>query len=168
MEIIVNWLSENGLALYGAVAGTAALAISYFGHRHNVGKDSIKLAVSFAPHPSQSENVRNMLSTEGKEPWDHINLTEVYLVTVRNLGSIPAPLDDVGVVTDQGVKKQALTAIRHSHSTMLYKVAESKLDALAPRSAHTFSVYLTRDEPMFLGTEAYAVDQTGKLWSSRA
>lgn len=160
----MSWLSENWLAFYGALTGTIAIAISYFGHRHNISKDNIKLAVSFAPHPNQDRNIRTMLSTNDNIPSERTNLIEIYQVTVRNLGSIPAPLNDVGILTDQGIKKPAL--IRKQNSTLLYEVAESALDALAPQSALTFSVYLRHDEPMFSASMAYAVDQTDKLWKS--
>lgn len=164
----MGWLSENGLALYGAVTGSAALAISYFGHRHNIKKDTIKLAVSLQPHPNQSQNIENMLSTNGKEPWEHVNLTEVFLVTVRNLGSVPAPLEDVGVITNKGEKEHALVSKNHSSGSFLYKVGESHIEALEPKGSRVFSVYLRREQPIFPVVSAYAIDKTGKIWSSRA
>ncbi|MGK8438372.1 hypothetical protein ACRS3X_13695 [Ectopseudomonas hydrolytica] len=163
----MNWLTDNWLACYGAITGTLALFISYLGHRHAVNKDTIKLSVSFSAHPNQEENIKNMLSTEGKEPWEQTNFTEVYLVTVKNLGSIPAPLEDVGVITSSGDKKQALTSSLHSHGNILSKISDSKLEPLIPQSAKTFKIYLERAEPVFKAKKAYAVDQTGKLWCSR-
>lgn len=162
----MSWLSENGLALYGAVTGTAALIIGYFGHRHNIRKDKIKLSISYEPHPSQAENLKDMVSSERKEPWEQRTLTEVYLVTVRNLGSIPAPLDDVGVFTAEGTKKHALVPMRYGQINALRKVADAGFEALEPRAMRTFSVYLHRDEKMFSVSKGYAVDQTGKSWTS--
>lgn len=163
----MGWLSENGLALYGAITGTAALAISYISHRHSIKRDSIKLSVTLTPHPSQKENIQNMLSTEGKEAWEHVTLTEIFLVTVRNLGSIPAPLDDVGVITINGTKEHALVSKVHRHGGALYRVAESDIEALEPKDSRVFSVYLKREQAMFTAASGYAIDKTGKSWISK-
>lgn len=167
MEALINWFSANWLACYGAFTGTLALAISYLGYRHAVNKDAIKLAVSFSEHPNKEENIRDMLSTDGKEPWEQPNLTEVYLVTVKNLGSVPAPLEDAGVITSSGEKKYALTSSLDSHGNILRRISESKLEPLIPQSAKTFKVYLKREDAVFEAKQAYVIDQTGKLWCSR-
>lgn len=164
----MGWLIENGLALYGAIAGTAALGISYLSHRHNVDKDSIKLSVSFAPHPRQLENIERMLATDGSKPWEQPNLTAVALVTVRNLGVSDAPLDDVGIFTSDGEKISALVSRENDQSLHLYSVKDAKISALPPKSSQTFPVYLRRGQPMFKPRSAYAVDQTGKIWGSHA
>jgi hypothetical protein len=167
MKELINWLADNWLACYGAITGTLALFISYLGHRHTVKKDTIKLSISFSAHPNQNENIANMLSTEGKEEWDRINLTEVYLVTVKNLGSVPAPLEDVGVITNNGNKKQALISSPQGNSMFLVKISDSQLEPLIPQSAKTFKIYLERTELVFEVKKAYAIDQTGKVWCSR-
>ena len=97
-----------------------------------------------------------------------INMTEVFLVTVRNLGSVPAPLEDVGVITEKGAKEHALISKHHSSGSLLYKVGESGIEALEPKGSRTFSVYLRREHPMFSAVSAYVVDGTGKTWYSRA
>lgn len=167
MKELLNWLVENWLACYGATTGTLALFISYLGHRHTVKRDTIKLSVSFSAHPDQEENIKKILSTVGKEAWSQINLIEVYLVTVKNLGSVPAPLEDVGVITSNGAKKQALIPSPHSNFNILVKISDSQLEPLTPQSARTFKIYLDKDEPVFKIKKAYAIDQTGKLWVSR-
>ena len=96
---IIPWLAEHGLALYGSITGTAALLISFFNYRHAVAKDAIELELSHSPHPNVASNLVRIQSTDG-EPWDQPNLVEVHSVTIRNIGSIPAPLEDVGIITD--------------------------------------------------------------------
>lgn len=164
----MSWLSENGLALYGAVTGTAALLITFFSHRHNVKKDQIKLSVSYTDHPRKSENIERLNSDYSEHPWEKPNIVEIYEVTVRNLGSVPAPLHDVGVIDKDGNKYQALVSRRLSQMNLLQRLPEFDGESLEPRAAKTFSVYLRRDEPVFLPVLAYAIDQTGKEWKGRA
>jgi hypothetical protein len=165
-RLVAAWLTENVLALYGAITGTAALLISYSNYRHTVGKERIKLAVSHTSHPHAASNISRIQSTEG-EDWDRPNLVEVHIVTIRNLGSIPAPLEDVGVVTSKGEKKHSLIPSNSRNPMMLGRVSDAEQSSLEPRSTKSFSVYLTRDEPPFVVTQAYAVDQTGKVWTSK-
>lgn len=167
MEELMGWLAENWLACYGAITGSIALVISYLAHRHTIKKDEIKLAVSFSAHPEKEENIKKMFSTEEKMEWEQTNLIVVYLVTVKNLGSVPAPIDDVGVITNEGNKKQALISASLGNSLLLGKISDSQLEPLIPQSAKTFKVYLKRNEPVFEVRKAYATDQTGKLWCSR-
>ncbi|TDY03004.1 hypothetical protein [Thiohalophilus thiocyanatoxydans] len=162
----MSWLSENGLALYGSVTGTAALLITFFSHRHNVKKDQIKLSVSYAGHQNKSKNIELLNTDNSENTWDKPNLVEVYTVTVRNLGSISAPLHDVGVMDKDGKKHQAL--VNHQMSHFLQSLSESHSETLEPRAAKTFSVYLRRGESVFLPVLAYAIDQTGKEWKCRA
>ncbi len=162
------WLSENGLALYGAVTGTAALLITFFSHRHNVKKEQIKLSVSYTDHPKKSENIERLNAENEDSPWQKLNIVEVYTVTVRNLGSIPAPLHDVGVKDKNGDKHQVLVRRRDSEFSIVEPIHESDVEPLEPMSARTFSVYLRRDEPVFSAVAAYAIDQTGKEWKGRA
>src|SRR5690606_4948241 len=119
-------------------------------------------------HPRQAENIQGMISTRGKKPWEQINLVEVYLVTVRNVGNIPAPLADVGVITESGEKEHALVTKHHSSWYHLHTVTDSGMEAIEPKGSRTFSIYLRREQPMFKATSAYATDQTGKSWSYRA
>ncbi|MGY0800184.1 hypothetical protein ACW7G0_14190 [Lysobacter sp. A286] len=164
----MTWINQQGLALYGAVTGTVALLISFFSYRHNVKKDQIKLDVSCAPHRDQAKNIEHLNTENPESPWDRPNLVEVYLVTVRNLGSIPAPLGDVGVCDGAGKKYQALVGRQLSQMRLLQPLSESNVESLEPRAARIFSVYLRRDEPMFTAVSAYAIDQTGKAWQVRA
>jgi hypothetical protein len=162
-----KWFTENGLALYGAVTGTAALLITFSSHRLNVKKDQIKLAISYAEHSEKSENIERLNTQNTERPWDQPQIIEVYVITVRNLGSIPAPLDEVGIIDNDGNKHQALVRARMSQMNLLQPITESNVEPLEPRAARTFSVYLRRDEPTFSAVSAYAIDQTGKKWSGR-
>lgn len=163
----MSWLSENGLALYGAVTGTAALLITFLNHLHSVKKDQIKLSVSYAEHPNKAENLER-LNAENIDPWDQPNIVEIYRVTVRNLGSIPAPLHDVGIIDKDGNKRQALVSRRMSQMNLLQPVSESDTEPLEPRASKAFSIYLRKDEPIFSVVSAYAIDQTNKEWIGRA
>jgi hypothetical protein len=165
----MSWLSQNGLALYGAVTGSTAIAISYFSYRHNVGRDKIRLAVSHRNHPQQAENIARLNdSGDSDKPWNQPSIVEIYEVVVRNLGSVPAPLDDVGIVDSQGTKHGALVSRRVSHMGLLEPIAKSDTCILAPRTSAKFSVYLRRDEQLFQAAAAYVVDQTGREWRTRA
>jgi hypothetical protein len=164
----MSWLGGNELALYGAVIATIALLITFFGYRYNVKKDQIKLSLSYADHPNKSKNIECLYTDNSEKPWDQAKLVEVYTVTVRNLGSIPAPLHDVGVIDKDGKKYQALVSHPMSHTILLQSLTESDNEPLKPRAAKTFSVYLRRGEPFFLPVSAYAIDQTGKEWKVSA
>lgn len=160
----MSWIIENGLALYGAVTGTAALMISFFNYRHKVKKDQIKLSISFMEHPQKTENIERLNNKDIEHPWEQPHVVEVYLVTVRNLGSVSAPLHDVGVVDKDGYKHQASITLHYSQMSLLKHLPEIDTEALEPRGSKTFSVYLHRDEPQFAAVSAYAIDQTGKEW----
>jgi len=164
----MTWLDQNALALYGAITGTVALFISFFSHRHNVKKDRIRLVVSFAPHPKADENIMRMNTADPNSLWARPQLAEIYSVTVRNMGGVSAPLDDVGLTDEVGKDHQALVHSRSGQMNFLVPLSKSNAEALEPRAAKTFSVYLNSDAPMFKVASAYAVDQTGKVWRARA
>lgn len=167
----MSWISENGLALYGAITGTLALGISYIGHRHNVERDRIKLLVEFGPHPNQAENLKRLrASPNAEQPWKGPppNLVEFFVVTVRNVGNVAAPLTDVGITSKDGAKHAALVSVRHSSFSMLQRIPETPVEPLEPNACATFNVYLRREEHAFTAIAAYAIDQTGKEWRSRA
>jgi hypothetical protein len=161
---VLNWTHENGLALYGAVVGTAAFAMSFMAHRHSVKIDSIQLTLSVAPHPQQQQHVLDLQATPAAQPWDQLNIAEVYTVTVRNIGSIPAPLESVGIITATGDEITAAV----SNNCMLTNVKDSNCRILAPRSSQTFSIYLKRGQTLFSPVKVFAIDQTGKRWKARA
>ena len=162
---MISWLRDHGLALYGSITGTAALLISFFNYRHAVAKDAINLKLSHSPHPQAASNLTRLQSTDG-EPWDLANLAVLHVVTVRNVGTVPVPLEDVGIVTNTGERKQSLVPRRADDPMILGTVAEARLPPLEPRSSRNYSVYLRRGEPPFSVSRAYAIDQTGKVWNS--
>jgi hypothetical protein len=167
MLSITTWLRENGLALYGAITGSVALVIAFLGHRHNVSKDTIKLLVTFAEHRHRDSNIQDLLASREKSGSEKLNLVEVYVVTVRNLGHIDAPLEDVGIITASADRKCALIRSPHFGNCILERASAIELGVLAPKASSEFSVYLKQDEPVFTAKCAYVVDQTGKMWTSR-
>jgi hypothetical protein len=157
-----EWLTHNWLALLGALTGTVALVINYLSYRNNRNKDRIDLTLSCAAHPKQAENVRTLLESEGNEPWNRPNMVEVYTVTVRNRGSINAPLSSVGVITSSGTSRGALV----SNGQFLQQASTTNIESLPPKSERTFKLYLNRGEDLYSVKKAFAVDQTGKRWEA--
>ena len=165
----MSWLSDNALSLYGAITGTAALGISFFNYRHNIKKERIKLALSVSPDPNQAENVTSLKGpTDPEAPWDWPFVVKVYQVTVRNLSSVPAPIEDAGVISKDGKRHSALVSRNVGHANMLDKISISNKNTIAPRGFAVFNVYLHRDQALFEPRNVFAVDQTGKEWRSRA
>lgn len=159
-----SWFAQNWLALLGAVTGSLALLINYRSYRYNRNKDRIDLDLSCASHPRQAENLRSLAETQNKEPWDRPSLVEVYTVTVRNRGSISAPLSSVGVVTQSGSERVALVR----DGQYLQSATTLNIDSLPPKSERTFVLYLNRGEEPYTVSKAFAIDQTGKRWEANA
>ncbi len=42
-----DWVTQNWLALYGALVGSIALLLNFFRFRFQVGKEKVKLSVSY-------------------------------------------------------------------------------------------------------------------------
>ncbi|MGD9687070.1 MAG: hypothetical protein AB7U43_08875 [Desulfobacter sp.] len=161
---MLSWIFENWLALLGAVTGSVALLINYLSYRHSKNKEDISLAVSCAAHPRQTENLRAFAETETAEPWNRISMVEIYTVTVRNRGSITAPLSKVGVVTSSGVERTALVR----KGQYMEEATGSSIDYLPPKSERIFDIYLKRDEEFYSLSKAFVIDQTGKRWEVNA
>lgn len=64
-----SWLTQNWLALLGAVTGSFALLINYLSYRHSRKKEHISLVLSCAAHHQQVENLRTLEETKNKEAW---------------------------------------------------------------------------------------------------
>jgi len=161
---VLNWIFENWLALLGAVTGTVALLINYLSFRHAKAKEDISLAVSCAAHPRQAENLRVFAETAEAEPWNRHSMVEIYTVTVRNQGSVTAPLSKVGVVTTSGAERTALV----SKGRYMEEATGSNIDYLPPKSEQKFDIYLKRDEEFYSLSKAFVIDQTGKRWEVNA
>ena len=161
---MLDWIFENWLALLGAVTGSVALLINYLSFRHAKNKEKISLAVSCAAHPRQAENLRELAETEDSEPWSRHSMVEIYTVTVRNRGSITAPLSKVGVVTNSGEERAALVR----KGQYMEEAKGSIIDHLPPKSEQMFDIYLKRDEEFFSLSKAFVIDQTGKRWEVNA
>lgn len=161
---MLNWFFESWFALLGAVTGSVALLISYLSYRHAKNKEDISLAVSCAAHPRQAENLRLFAETEKAEPWNRQSMVEIYTVTVRNQGTIIAPLSKVGVVTNSGAERTALVR----KGQYMEEAACSSIDYLQPKSERIFDIYLKRDEEFYSLSKAFVIDQTGKRWEVNA
>jgi len=160
---VLCWIVENWLALLGAVTGSVALLINYLSYRHTRNKEDISLAVSYADHPRQAENLRVFAETEKAKEWDRPSMVEVYTVTVKNRGSITVPLSKVGVVTNSGGERTAL--IRKGQ--YMVGATNSSIDSLPPKSERIFDIYLKREEEFYSLSKAFVIDQTGKRWEGK-
>ena len=161
---MLDWIFENWLALLGAATGSLALLINYMSFRHAKNKENISLAVYCADHPRQTENLHEFSETEGAEPWKRHSMVEIYTVTVRNLGSISAPLSKVGVVTNSGEERAAIVRKgQYMEEAKGFSIAH-----LPPKSEQVFDIYLNRDEEFFSLSKAFVIDQTGKRWEANA
>ena len=159
---MLNWITENWLALFGAITGTVALLIHFLAYQHSRKKGEINLAVSWAPHTQREENIRTLIETEGSKDWERPAMVEVYTVTVTNLGNISAPLSRVGIVTEKGVERLALV----NNGNDLQKTSAENVQPIPPKSEQAFSLYLIRGEEQFEVMKAFAIDQTGKRWEA--
>lgn len=164
---MIDWLSHNWLALFGAATGSLALLLNFLGYRHNLQKDKIKLSVEYKSHPRQDENISRMESTAEKQPWEQIGLVPVFVVTIRNLGNVPAPIEGVGLIIDGGRKRPSLVSSKRGVPNIIEAVSSRNVDALPPLSSRDFEIFLNRGEPLYRVSCAYVVDQTGKTWHSK-
>lgn len=165
----MDWILNNGLSLYGAITGTLAIFISYLGHRHNVKKENIRLKIEYSPHPEQAENIAKLRMPNNEEkPWEggSPNLVKYFVVTVRNHGTVPAPITDVGIKSQDGKIHQALVSGRDSSPLILHNITDAAIRPIEPKSCESFNIYLRREDPEFKVIYAYAIDQTGKEWRS--
>lgn len=159
-----SWLTQNWLALLGAVTGSFALLINYLSYRHSRKKEHISLVLSCAAHHQQVENLRTLEETKNKEAWHGPSMVEFYTVTVRNSGSINAPLAKVGVVTQSGTERTAHVV----KGQYMEESSTSNIEALPPKSERNFNIFLNRGEEPYAVSKAFVIDQTGKRWEVKA
>jgi len=163
---LIDWIAINWLALYGAVVGSVALIISILRYSYTVKKDKIKIKVSAITHPNKLSNIKMLEETEDNEPWDRPSSVKVYAVTVRNVGTVDAYIEDAGIICTLGEKHPALLSEFNNGGAFLREVSMGKDDPIAPKSSRRFDVYLKRDQELFEAKKAFATDCTGKNWQT--
>lgn len=157
----MSWLSTNWLALYGAVIGTAASVVAGLTYWHNVKKEHIQLELSCQIDQRYVELSTRGYSTAGGRH----GLIAMYHLTVRNIGSVNAPLSAAGIVDTKGNKHDALEI--HMAGSMSRVVSPFFNFVLQPHTTKTFDVYHRVREGPFTAVKAYVVDGTCKEWRAR-
>src|SRR5690606_29809107 len=109
--------------------------------------------------------------TEGREKpeYERAALVKVYKVCITNAGSIPAYLEDAGIITKSGESISVLTNILNgSNPNHLVPLASSGAPPIAPKSSQTYWIWLKIDQKPFEAVSYFAIDKTGKRWSVNA
>jgi hypothetical protein len=88
-------------------------------------------------------------------------------VTVFNDGSVPAHLEEVGVICADKRRETALVSEASIGRWILVPVNQAGLGPIESKSAETFTIYLRAGSAAFTPKRAFAVDKTGKEWRSR-
>jgi hypothetical protein len=162
---VQEWFSNNWLALYGAIVGTIALFINLFRFFHTLKKDKVKLKVSLSPHKNKGQNIY-LLSQNIKKPIHmKLNLAEVYVIKVRNIGNVNAYVEDVKLTCKAGVERKALISQNMGGSSILAEITEIDI---SPKSSLNFNIYLRDGEEPFVPSKVIVTDSTGKDWSVNA
>ena len=104
---------------------------------------------------------------EDEKDWNKTKLAKVYKVTVRNVGSINAPIEEAGVFTSKGERKLALKGKTIGSGTVLGSLSETPEEVVAPKSSKAYYVYLHRGEDEFEAVKAFVVDKMGRETKSR-
>ena len=160
-----EWISNNWLALYGAIVGTIALFINLFRFFHTLKKDNVKLNVSVSPHKNQKQNIDRLAQNADKPAYEKTNLAEVYVIKVRNVGNVNAFVEDVNLICKSGVERKALVSQNMGNSCILGEIKEIDI---APKSSLDFNIYLRDGEDPFIPLKAIVTDSTGKEWRVNA
>jgi len=162
---VQEWISNNWLALYGAIVGTIALFINLFRFFHTLKKDDVKLKVSVSPHENQKQNIERIAQNIDKPDYERTNLAEVYVIKVRNVGNVNAFVEDVNLICKAGVERKALVSKKMGNSCILGEIKEIDIP---PKSSSNFNIYLRDGEEPFVPSKAIVTDSTGKEWRVNA
>jgi hypothetical protein len=166
---MTEWISENWLAMYGAIVGSFALMLNVVRFFYDRKKDSVQIEVSGEPHPDYEEQVMRLKEGKKRPEYDRPGLLEVYKVQVTNTGNIPVHLHDAGVVSTSGESVSVLTrSYSGSNSNHLVPIESSGISPIAPKSSETFWVWLKIDQEPFAVSSYFATDRTGQRWSKKA
>lgn len=166
---MLDWITENSLALYGAVVGTVALLINFVRLRHQQQSNQTRLSVSVERSKGYDENIKRLQEPLEDDVYnDGPHLLSVYIVTIRNLGNVEAHIESCGIVTSADERKEALIPYGGGEmSNLLRKVSEAQNVSIPAKSAQRFKVYLRRNEDPFEVRRAFAVEKTGRAWKSK-
>lgn len=162
MEEIAKWVIANGLALYGAVVGTAALAISLAKYIHTVRKDEVKLKISVMKHDEYDKGVE--ILKQNPDPATGNGWLPAYVVRVTNLGSITAHLQEISLVCDEG----SMEGLCLGRDGFLVKVSEAPKKSIQAKDSQDYVVWNTPDTITWKPKVATVQDQTGKKWKRSA
>ncbi|WP_157601275.1 hypothetical protein [Psychromonas ossibalaenae] len=152
-----QWISNNWLALYGAIAGSAALIINL----SRLRRSQVKLKITIYPHENKEESIKLISQNKNKEVYERTNLAPVYTLNVCNVGRINAVIKDARLICQSGVDRKALTPKKIGDGTILSEVTEINI---VPRSSFSFNIYLRDGEKPFEAAKAIILDNTGKEW----
>ena len=162
-----EWISQNWLALYGSIVGTVALLINVSRFIYSLKKDKVKLSLEVVPHPNRDTNIQRLKDTENKHRWEVPHLVEVYLITIRNLGTVEAYIEDASIVCEKG-KNYSASISYANNSSMLGSISQVGAIKIAPKSSEKISVYLRREDEEFIASKVEVIDSTGKKWRKSA
>jgi len=161
------WISENWLALYGAVIGTVALIINLSRFFHTLGKDKVKLRVTAEEHPNKSENEIELANPDSKEPGGGQQpFLPVYRINVTNTGSVDAHIENAYVLTNESIEKHVLVTYPNDHC-MYGGIEQVGTIIISPKASLKLNIYLKRGEKKFTARKAQVVDGTGKIWKAK-
>jgi hypothetical protein len=157
------WISQNWLALYGAIVGTIALIINLSKFFHALNKDKVKLRITADPHPNKLENEAELADSHAIEPdgWQR-QFLPVYRITVSNVGNVDAHIYSAFVLTGSGDQKHVLVTYPHD-SCMHGGIDQVGTVTLHPKKSVKLNVYLNRGE----SKSAEVVDGTGRKWKAK-
>lgn len=158
-----SWIYENSLALYAAIVGTLALLFNFIRFRHTVTKTKPRIRVQCSKSPEYDRKIRDLKEDEGDGFGGGMSITDVYSVTVRNIGDVDINIRDVWIITDKGQKISALVYADPT-SLILDKINERNTSSISPKNSKCFSVYLKKDENPFEVKQAFVRDALGKEW----
>lgn len=166
---MIEWVSENWLAFYGAVVGSLALLLNVARFVYDRKKDSIQLEISGEPHKNYDQQVAQLRGSRNEPEYKRAGQLEVYKIKITNTGNIPIHIQDAGVVTTAGESIPVLTN-SHSGSNHYHIVPIDSADTppIAPKASQTHWVWQKNDQEPFGVSSYYVVDGTGKRWSKNA
>ncbi|MDP1871351.1 MAG: hypothetical protein Q8K61_06960 [Gallionella sp.] len=153
----------QGLAIYGAITGTIALGINLFGYLHTRQKDKVQLTVECSEDENARSNLERMLKTENAPESERSSLESIYVVTVRNPGSVEAHIQEVGIVDKNGSMHTALIQTR----MFLVDLSKAPKVTIEPKAMCKFKIYIRRGEPIFTPASCFVIDQQQKTWKQK-
>lgn len=162
-----EWISQNWLALYGAITGTIALFISISRFVHTVNKDKVKLKFTIGDHPYKEENIKRMHESNNKESFEQINSVSIYSLSIRNIGNVDAHIEDAWIIC-KNKKVHKILVSEPDDRYFLSDISQSEPIKISPKSSTKIHASLGKDDDIFHAEKAVIVDSTGKQWRTNA